>query len=113
MCVCVGGGGGGVGVIHVRGSSMNISAHNFPTQNVEPPIVDTPKSGQPPYNGQTACPLLYACFNLRRRDYLKTLVPIVSIVRRFHFIMCIQYLAVVEEEEAQTDVSLVNDEVAR
>ena len=24
---------------------------------VEPPIVDTPKSGQPPYNGQTACPL--------------------------------------------------------
>ena len=24
---------------------------------VEPPIVDTPKSGQPPYNGQTVCPL--------------------------------------------------------
>ena len=24
---------------------------------VEPPIVVTPKSGQPPYNGQTACPL--------------------------------------------------------
>ena len=24
---------------------------------MEPPIVDTPKSGQPPYNGQTACPL--------------------------------------------------------
>ena len=24
---------------------------------VEPPIVDTLKSGQPPYNGQTACPL--------------------------------------------------------
>ena len=94
----------------VRGSSMNINAHHFLTQNVEPPIVDTPKSGQPPYNGQTACPLLYACLNLRRRDNLKILVPIVSIVWRFH---CIQYLAVVEEEEAQTDVSLVNDEVAR
>ena len=25
---------------------------------VESPIVDTPKSGQLPYNGQTACPLL-------------------------------------------------------
>ena len=24
---------------------------------VEPPIMDTPKTGQPPYNGQTACPL--------------------------------------------------------
>ena len=24
---------------------------------VEPPIMDTPKSGQPPYNGQTPCPL--------------------------------------------------------
>ena len=24
---------------------------------VEPPIVDTPKSGQPPYNRQTVCPL--------------------------------------------------------
>ena len=101
-----------VGVIQLHsvcGSSMNINAHNFPTQNVEPPIVDTPKSGQPPYNGQTACPLLYACLNLRRRDNLKTLVPNVSIVWRFH---CV-YLAVVEEEEAQTDVSLVNDEVAR
>ena len=24
---------------------------------VEPPIMDTPRSGQPPYNGQTTCPL--------------------------------------------------------
>ena len=28
---------------------------------VEPPIMDTPKSGQPPYNGQTAHPLPIYC----------------------------------------------------
>ena len=40
---------------------------------VEPPIMDTPTSGQPPTNGQTPCPLpTTACTpyipNLRRTD---------------------------------------------
>ena len=31
--------------------------HYCSPNTVEPPIMDTPKSGQPPYNGQTTCPL--------------------------------------------------------
>ena len=58
---------------------------------VKPPIMDTPIRGQPPYNGQTACPLpLSIHFYLRRRDNLQTmdkmLVPTVSIIQRFHCI---------------------------
>ena len=45
---------------------------------VEPPIVDTPKSGQPPYNGQTACPLPTTACMLeppKRGQPPKTLAP--------------------------------------
>ena len=47
-------GGGGLRVS--KRGRIGVSWVNF-MYTVEPPIMDTPKSGQPPYNGQSACPL--------------------------------------------------------
>ena len=38
-------------------------------RTVKPLIMDTPKSGKPPYNGHTVCPLSIQLY-LRRRDNL-------------------------------------------
>ena len=52
---------------------VTIDVTNLYPSTVEPPIMDTPTSGQPPTKGQTPCPLpTTACTpyipNLRRRD---------------------------------------------
>ena len=57
---------------------------------LEPPIVDTPKSGQPPYNGQTVCPLPTTVCMLeppkkgQPPNNGQNTSPQVSIVWRFH-----------------------------
>ena len=38
------------------GDDLRGQLHSINRHTVESPIMDTPKSGQPPYNGQTACP---------------------------------------------------------
>ena len=45
-----------------RGRTTKKASHAcFTSNTVEPLIMDTPKSGQPPYNGQTVCPLPIYC----------------------------------------------------
>ena len=59
---------------------------------VKPPI-----RGQPPYNGQTACPIPLTVHTFRRdnlRTMDKILVPNVSIIQRFHCMSHIKFTCI-------------------